>query len=199
MEAHNTRNVEWNGQPLDPLNECMSYTTIYCVKGIDTSVNTRDIERALKNITDENEVTVAFEIVWVDDSTFLVATRCPPKSHDLLTRHGLLLLSALKRRFPKQSICNFQEFLVQKQQLKDSQGEEGRSLSEPKMHSIPPSDTKPSAESNSSIFSRIWNRFAKKDTEQSKKRDFYKLYTIDHINRSLAENNEARNKRQRTD
>ena len=199
MEAHNPRDAEWNGQPLDPLNECMSYTTIYCVKGIDTSVNTRDIERALKNITDENEVTVAFEIVWVDDSTFLVATRCPPKQHDLLTRHGLLLLSALKRRFPKQSICTFQEFLCQKQQVKDSEKKEELSMSEQKIHSIPPSDTKPSVDTNASILSRIWSRFTKREAEKSKKRDFYKLYTIDRIDRNLAVENEPNSKRQRTD
>lgn len=111
--------------PQDPLNRQMSYSTTYCVSGINFPIHTRDIARSLMNVADScsaDETTeetttvrrVSFEIIWVDDTTVLVATRCPPQRRDLLSRHGDLILTELKRRFTHQTISSLQDFLLKK-------------------------------------------------------------------------------------
>jgi hypothetical protein len=105
----------------------MSPSTTFRVSGIDPSVNTRDILWALSGVSSipefwadgavpERRVTI-FELIWIDDSTFLVATRSPPDSTipgDQLTaalkRQGDLVFAALKERYKEQEVISLEEY-----------------------------------------------------------------------------------------
>jgi hypothetical protein len=80
----------------DPLHRGLSATSTYLVASIDPSINTSDIVRCLSNLTDSQEHRVHFEIVWVDDQTFMVAARHISGDDETLQRHGRLILSALQ-------------------------------------------------------------------------------------------------------
>jgi hypothetical protein len=111
----------------DPFSRGMSPSTTFRVSGIDPSVNTRDILWALSGVSSipefwadgavpERRVTI-FELIWIDDSTFLVATRSPPDSTipgDQLTaalkRQGDLVFAALKERYKEQEVISLEEY-----------------------------------------------------------------------------------------
>jgi hypothetical protein len=60
---------------LDPLRCGLSTGSTYRVAGIDPAITTLDIVRCLSNKMDTAERRVHFEIVWMDDQTFMVAAR----------------------------------------------------------------------------------------------------------------------------
>lgn len=78
---------------------------------------------------------VGYEIVWIDDHSFMVATRSPghgvnqmvlsPNAEaeksieSTLKRHGALIRSALETRFPTQTIVTLEEHVVGKNIQKD--------------------------------------------------------------------------------
>jgi hypothetical protein len=96
----------------DPLRRGLSATSTYLVAGIDPSINTSDIVRCLSNLTDSQEHRVHFEIVWVDDQTFMVAARRISGDDETLQRHGRLILSALQRRFAVEDICTLEKHMA---------------------------------------------------------------------------------------
>jgi poly(A)-specific ribonuclease len=65
----------------DPLSRGMLPDCTYRVADIDPSISTRDIVRCLQSLTDDSGRTVNFEIVWVDDTTFLVAANYKKDGH----------------------------------------------------------------------------------------------------------------------
>jgi len=115
----------------DPLSRGMSPSNTFRVEGIDPSVTTRDIVRCLSNL--DNETRVNFEIVWVNDTSFMVAAQHIPDdvvgggrgmlspddgngessgdASTTLTRHGQLIREALVRRFRKETIITLKEHL----------------------------------------------------------------------------------------
>jgi len=127
----------------DPLSRGMSPSNTFRVEGIDPSVTTRDIVRCLSNL--DNETRVNFEIVWVNDCTFMVAAQHVPDNvgggrgavqqplllndnenweeapSSTLVRHGQLIREALVRRFQKETIITLKEHL---EQLDKAQQEE---------------------------------------------------------------------------
>ncbi len=94
----------------DPLARGMSECSTYRVTGINQSVTTRDIVRALTGLNDASGQTVNFEIVWVNDVCFVVGVMLSSRDNLLYQEHGEIVLKALKRRF--QGAC-IQTFLSQ--------------------------------------------------------------------------------------
>jgi len=127
----------------DPLSRGMSASSTYRVAGIDPSVTTRDIVRCLSNL--DNETRVNFDIVWVDDTTFMVATRHTPGDGEQprsegqlcigddtkneedalinsgLKRHGGFIEDALRKRFQKESITTLEAHLKKEDEIKQKE------------------------------------------------------------------------------
>jgi poly(A)-specific ribonuclease len=95
-------------EAVDPLSRGMSAATTFRVGGSDPSVTTRDIVRCLTNLSNDDSVRVHFEIVWVDDTTFLVAAR-DVENPETLQAQGVQILRALTDRFTNASICTLEE------------------------------------------------------------------------------------------
>jgi hypothetical protein len=115
----------------DPLSRGMLPDCTYRVADIDPSVSTRDIVKCVSGLTDDSGRTVNFEIVWVDDTTFLVAANykqgeiAPTEEGEvvaeiddddmiaILKDHGKRIHEALKSRFHKnESIISLDEHLL---------------------------------------------------------------------------------------
>ena len=90
----------------DPLRRGMSFRSTFRVAGETTvSVNTGDIVRCLSGLLDSRGRRVNFEIIWVNDKTFLVGAMANDHFEESnLEEHGELLLVALRDRFPRQTI-----------------------------------------------------------------------------------------------
>ncbi|GKY95771.1 hypothetical protein MPSEU_000537900 [Mayamaea pseudoterrestris] len=96
----------------DALKRGMISSAAYHVSGIDPSVATRDIVRCCSDLSDASGRKVEFNIVWVDDTTFIVAAvvRRDASSNGstgndaaaLLQDHGNIIKQALQTRFSKQ-------------------------------------------------------------------------------------------------
>jgi poly(A)-specific ribonuclease len=99
----------------DPLSRGMHIDTTYRVTGSDPSITTRDIVRCLTSLTSPFPNTrLHFEIVWVDDVTFLVAARNDGNT-DRLMIHGAMIETALRHRFPSSAIIGLKQYLESKQ------------------------------------------------------------------------------------
>jgi hypothetical protein len=100
---------------VDPLRRGMTATSTFRVSGIDPSVATRDVVRCLSHLTDSQGRQVNFEIVWVDDTTFMVAASYLPKTlfkpcDDIINEHGQIILNRLCHRFTKEVILTLEEY-----------------------------------------------------------------------------------------
>ena len=113
----------------DPLSRGMLPESTYRISGIDPSVSTRDIVRCLSGLHDDTGRKVNFDLVWVDDVTFICAAsyRVPQtiatngtigvaagasETTLVLKEHGRLILQALRIRFPTESIVGLDEYLL---------------------------------------------------------------------------------------
>mmetsp|Transcript_13127 Transcript_13127/g.30279 ORF Transcript_13127/g.30279 Transcript_13127/m.30279 type:complete len:296 (-) Transcript_13127:173-1060(-) len=87
----------------DPLGRGMSPQSTYRVSDIDPSVSSRDIVNCLSGLVDSNNQRVNFDVIWVDDTTFLVGAQIVSfhESDERFEEHGILMLEALKSRFNK--------------------------------------------------------------------------------------------------
>lgn len=95
----------------DPMSRGMLPEATYRVSGIDPAVSTRDIVRCLGGLTDNAGRPINYELVWIDDTTFLAAAACRELSEIALSfvddeafrrvvfEHGLIVKQALARRF----------------------------------------------------------------------------------------------------
>jgi hypothetical protein len=89
----------------DPLTKGMSARSTFRVAGIDPSVTTRDIVRCLTGHVDSLDQRVNFEIVWVDDTTFLVGAMLQDCRDDTrFQEHGDIVFNALSNRFRRETI-----------------------------------------------------------------------------------------------
>jgi hypothetical protein len=77
----------------------MSEVATFRVSGIEPTVNSRDILNCLVGLSDRRNERVVFDVIWVNDTSFLVAAVCASESEETFKEHGRLLLDALKRRF----------------------------------------------------------------------------------------------------
>ena len=111
----------------DPLSRGLLLDTTYRVSGFDAAVSTRDIVAALSNLKDSRDRDVAFDIIWIDDTTFLV-TACATQwregsdpndsvpvpeeeRHQTLRESGSLLKRALDERFTTATIVSLSHHL----------------------------------------------------------------------------------------
>ena len=94
----------------DPMSRGMLPEATYRVSGIDPAVSTRDIVRCLAGLNDDVGRRVMFELVWIDDTTFLVSASYREADTGLnlvaeeatlrvIREHGLIIQRALARRF----------------------------------------------------------------------------------------------------
>lgn len=76
----------------DPLSRGMQPETTFRVSGIDTAVATRDIVQCLSDLQDSKSRRVDYEIIWIDDTTFLVAASFRPPLQIQLKMENLWML-----------------------------------------------------------------------------------------------------------
>ena len=114
---------------VDPLSTGLQPQYAFRVAGIDPSITTRDIVSCVSELVDSDSRPVNFDIVWVDDTTFIVATRYRPRfeatigtltetpspsddsSGAVLAAHGQLVRDALEARFGKSLISTLEEYV----------------------------------------------------------------------------------------
>ena len=101
----------------DPMSRGMLPEATYRVSGIDPAVSTRDIVRCLSGLSDSEGRRVMFEIIWIDDTTFLVGScqrdamigiGAKEEEEEAMLKvirdHGLVIQSALTRRFSQETV-----------------------------------------------------------------------------------------------
>jgi poly(A)-specific ribonuclease len=93
--------IDFETPDSDPLGRGMSHLSTYIVANIDPSVSSRDIINCLSGLTDSGNQRVNFDVIWVDDTTFLVGAQIVSFRDDdeRFEEHGGILLEALKNRF----------------------------------------------------------------------------------------------------
>ena len=109
----------------DPMARGLSPDSTYRVSGIDPAVTTRDLVRCLSNLEDEDQHTVAFEIVWIDDTTFLAGANYregllgrgtteaeQAQGQAVLRTHGKIIERALVRRFSRHAVQRLDNYLA---------------------------------------------------------------------------------------
>ena len=115
----------------DPLQRGMSPDSAFRVTGIDPSVSTRDIVQCMNDLVDDEGRRVNFDIVWVDDTTFIVACRYRPSENmvvargdfsldvdaAILSKHGQLIRQALRNHFRKEEINSLEEYFKLQRQV----------------------------------------------------------------------------------
>ncbi len=95
--------IDFENPESDPLGRGMSHQSTFRVANIDPSVSSRDIVNCLSGLVDSNNQRVNFDVIWIDDTTFLVGAQIVSlhESDERFKEHGGLLLEALKTRFNK--------------------------------------------------------------------------------------------------
>mmetsp|Transcript_35305 Transcript_35305/g.85630 ORF Transcript_35305/g.85630 Transcript_35305/m.85630 type:complete len:666 (-) Transcript_35305:2327-4324(-) len=84
----------------DPMGNGMSRESTYRVAGINSSVSTRDIVRCLTGLNDSDGGRVNYEIIWIDDTSFLAGAKIPNcQEKELLLKHGMIIENALSVTF----------------------------------------------------------------------------------------------------
>jgi len=98
--------IDFESPVSDPLGRGMSHESTFRIANIDPSVSSRDIVNCLSSLVDSNNHRVNFDVIWIDDTTFLVGAQIVSfrDSDERFEEHGGLLLEALKGRFNKTEI-----------------------------------------------------------------------------------------------
>jgi hypothetical protein len=100
----------------DPLSRGMQLDSTYRVTGSDPSVSTRDVVRCLTSVTSPfSNSRIHFEVIWVDDTTFMVAARDEDSDRDRMVVHGKLISKALKERFTLSRVESLADILQRKE------------------------------------------------------------------------------------
>jgi hypothetical protein len=116
--------IDFESPLSDPLGRGMSATSTFRVSDIEATVSTRDVVRCLTGLVDSHGGRVNFELIWVDDTTFIVGAMLP-NCRDMarFEEHGKILLEALSETFHRnETVQNLQESLQQKLNLGDHNG-----------------------------------------------------------------------------
>lgn len=111
----------------DPLKHIYESEQIFAVSEIDSAVTTRDIVQSLAQCIDNEGQIALYDIVWVDDTTFLVATRRRTDNansqrmiEEIFDLHGSMIYQALCGHFGSEKVGTFENYL---QQQKEKYGE----------------------------------------------------------------------------
>ena len=90
--------IDFESPVSDPLGRGMSHESTFRIANIDPSVSSRDIINSLSGLFDSRNQRVNFDVIWVDDTTFLVGAQIVSFNDDdeRFKEHGKLLLDALK-------------------------------------------------------------------------------------------------------
>jgi CAF1 family ribonuclease len=140
----------------DPLAQGMSRQSTYRVSGFDKSLTTADIVRCLSGLRDMSNRLITFEILWIDDTSFLAAAiyrntnnntssnnnddsnttgtsnTVIPLSDDeqqlVLQEHGRIILHALETKFNKnqETVMSLDEYLMERSINKANSSPHGR-------------------------------------------------------------------------
>eukprot|EP00980_Cylindrotheca_fusiformis_P001724 scaffold397_cov111-Cylindrotheca_fusiformis.AAC.2 len=111
----------------DPLGRGMSLASTFSVADIDPSVSTRDIVRCLTGMSDSRGDRVNFEIIWVDDTSFLAGAMLPNCQGDhqdelRFREHGKIVLKALRDTFNNgEKITSMEELAATKYEVAEKQ------------------------------------------------------------------------------
>jgi hypothetical protein len=90
---------------LDPMRCGMSRASTFRMSGIDPTVSTRDVVRCLKGLVDMEGESVNFEIIWVDNTTFLVGVMIEDSlRYGCFREHSAIIYNALRGRFQRETI-----------------------------------------------------------------------------------------------
>ncbi|VEU40422.1 unnamed protein product [Pseudo-nitzschia multistriata] len=95
--------IDLESPELDPLGRGMSHESTFLVSDIDPSVSSRDIANCLSRLYDSSNQRVNFDVIWVNDTTFIVGAQIVSLIEDpeRFEEHGWLILEALRNRFNK--------------------------------------------------------------------------------------------------
>lgn len=108
----------------DPLSRGMLPETTFRISGFDPSVTTRTIVQCLSDLLGSNGERVNFELLWVDETTFLIATKGPGEGRSddalVLHEHGQLIFERLRNRFSNETIISLDEHLKSLEQVNES-------------------------------------------------------------------------------
>jgi len=118
--------LEISGVNDDPLCRGMNKNASYRVANTPQSTNTRDIINCLSRQMDRTGRPVVFEIVWIDDTSFIVAASYRPNGthnnrqqngsgDEVLMEHGRIIHNALKDRFPNSNISSMAQYLEEQE------------------------------------------------------------------------------------
>ena len=91
----------------DPLGRGMSVRSTFRIAGISPLLTTRDIVRVLTGLVDSRGQRVNFEVIWVNDTAFLVGVvlaEVDCRDESRFEEHGSILWKALHNRFREESI-----------------------------------------------------------------------------------------------
>jgi len=92
--------IDLESSETDPMVSGMSRESTYRVAGINSSVSTRDIMRCLTGLSDADGVRVNYEIIWIDDTSFLAGAKIPNcQDKEILLKHGMIIENALSATF----------------------------------------------------------------------------------------------------
>jgi len=115
----------------DPLCRGMNKSASYRVAGIPTSTNTRDIVNSVSGLVDRLGRPVNFEVVWLDDTSFIVAASCRhtrpgaeaqgADANEMLLEHGNLIYTSLKERFRTSTVMSLQQHLEEEEEKRVSE------------------------------------------------------------------------------
>lgn len=136
-----TLDLEELGVESDPLQHGMSLNSSFRVSGIDPSISTRDIVRCMNDLIDSDGRRVNFDIVWVDDTTFIVAARfissegnaaatAAGGDTDILREHGQMINRALRNRFHREEIESLEEYFYKERMQKTTSATYGGGVEE---------------------------------------------------------------------
>lgn len=152
--------MDLEDETYDPLSRGMLPEYTYRVARIDPLISTRDIIRCLSDLFDNQGRRVNFEIIWIDDTTFLVAASYrpvpPPPAEEgeimdpsdpeettrVLQEHGPIIYDVLRNRFKHETILSLAEHLDALKKVEDQR-------------------TEPQT-----FFSKIWDLFAGKPAKR---------------------------------
>jgi CAF1 family ribonuclease len=111
-----------SGDPyLDPMKHGVAVESTFRVEGIDKTTDNQEIERNLLGMSDAQGRVVNYEIIWVDDATFMVTAYV--KDIDpfldigpILREHGEIVYGRLKSTFRQQKVSPLLTYYSQQQQ-----------------------------------------------------------------------------------
>lgn len=99
----------------DPLQRRLIPEAILRISELDCSATTRTIIHSLSNLRDSQSNRLIYEIIWINDTTFLVAAINNSESGcsaEVAKEYGQCILEALRKEFPTQKIQFWDDYVA---------------------------------------------------------------------------------------